>query len=65
ATTTQPGTSLRAPTQNGLIFFCRDTMKAEVTLELRKGKELILKAKSDLCGVEVGGHPWQETWVNG
>ncbi len=63
ATTNSAGTPLRAPTQDGLIFFCRDTMQAEITLELRHQGNLILEAHSSLCGVEVGGSPWDETWV--
>lgn len=63
ATTNSVGTPLRAPTQDGLIFFCRDTMQAEIILELRHQGSLILEAHSSLCGVEVGGSPWDETWV--
>jgi tocopherol cyclase len=66
-TTTQTGTPLRAPTQDGLAFCCRDTMNGQLTLELRefqgKGRSsLILKAQSSLCGLEVGGAPWNEVW---
>lgn len=64
ATTKEPGTPLRAPTQDGLIFFCRDTMKGDIVLELKQGNQVILLAKSDVCGVEVGGDPWTDTWVN-
>ncbi|NJL40451.1 MAG: tocopherol cyclase [Leptolyngbyaceae cyanobacterium SM1_4_3] len=64
-TTTHPGTPLRAPTEQGLIFACRDTMKGELTLRLWEnrlsGKQLILEATSHLCGLEVGG-PWEEVW---
>lgn len=64
-TTDLPGTPLRAPTEKGLIFSCRDTMKGELTLELkeRRGKT-ILKANSNLCGLEVGGAPWNQTWLS-
>lgn len=65
ATTDLPGTCLRAPTQNGLIFCCRDTMQGQISLELRShhaGKsKLILEAKSSLCGLEVGG-AWDHLW---
>lgn len=65
-TTDQKGTPLRAPTEQGLIFFCRDTMQGQLTLELRERKmgksETILKASSSVCGLEVGGSPWDETW---
>jgi tocopherol cyclase len=67
ATTDLPGTPLRAPTQQGLIFFCRDTMKGQLSLELRERhwgqSKSILKASSSVCGVEIGGEPWQEPWV--
>ncbi|MBD2057643.1 tocopherol cyclase family protein [Oculatella sp. FACHB-28] len=64
-TTTHPGTPLRAPTEQGLIFACRDTMKGELTLRLWEnrlsGKQLLLEATSYLCGLEVGG-PWEGVW---
>ena len=65
-TTNLPGTPLRAPTQNGLIVCCRDTMQGELELELRelnvkKGK-IILTARSSLCGLEIGGGPWDDSW---
>ncbi|MEB3883065.1 tocopherol cyclase family protein [Lyngbya sp. CCY1209] len=63
ATSDRPGTPLRAPTQDGLTFCCRDTMKGDVTLQLRQGSRLILEAHSSLCGVETGGGPWTETWI--
>jgi len=63
--TTRPGTPLRAPTAQGLIFCCRDTMSGELTLTLRdrQSKQIILEAHSTLCGLETGGSPWPETWV--
>lgn len=65
-TTTRPGTPLRAPTVNGLAFCCRDTMNGEVQLELRERSagrsRSILVAHSSLCGLEVGGEPWQSVW---
>jgi hypothetical protein len=39
-------------------------MQAEIQLELKQGNQVILFAKSDVCGVEVGGDPWTDTWVN-
>lgn len=66
AMTDLPGQPLRAPTQNGMVFTCRDTMRGNVMLELRDRKNrLILEATSDLCGVEVGGEPWDEIWASG
>jgi tocopherol cyclase len=66
-TTSQTGTPLRAPTQDGLAFCCRDTMNGHITLELRElhfgGRStLVVKAQSSLCGLEVGGDPWDEVW---
>ena len=61
--TNLPGTPLRAPTEQGLVFCCRDTMQGNLTLELRDRRgETILEAKSDLCGLEIGGEPWEGTW---
>ncbi|MFB2918082.1 MULTISPECIES: tocopherol cyclase family protein [Aerosakkonema] len=61
-----PGTPLRAPTQTGLQFACRDTMRGQLSLELRErlnGKsKIILKANSSLCGLETGGSPWDKSW---
>jgi len=65
-TTDLPGTLVRVPTKQGLIFFCRDTTQGQLTLELRTrrlGKsQTILKAHSSVCGLEIGGAPWQEPW---
>ncbi len=63
ATTDLPGTPLKAPTQQGLIFFCQDTMQAQLTLKLYHQDTLILEAHSSLCGVETGGEGWQQPWV--
>ncbi|GAB4384643.1 MAG: tocopherol cyclase family protein [Elainellaceae cyanobacterium] len=66
-TTSHNGTPLRAPTEQGLVFCCRDTMKGNVSLRLWKRQgfgqsSLILEAHSSLCGLEVGGGPWQQMW---
>lgn len=66
-TTTQPGTPLRAPTEQGLVFCCRDTMNGDLTLELRERRmgwrsKPLLTAHSALCGLEVGGGPWETVW---
>ncbi|MDJ0723950.1 MAG: tocopherol cyclase family protein [Prochloraceae cyanobacterium] len=64
-TTNLPGTPLRAPTDRGLIFCCRDTMKGKLHLKLKSSLGVtILEANSDLCGLEVGGGPWDRVWVN-
>ncbi|NJM88715.1 MAG: tocopherol cyclase [Hydrococcus sp. RU_2_2] len=58
------GTWVRVPTEDGLCFRCRDTMNGQLTLELREidGK-MLLKAETELCGLEIGGAPWDETWL--
>lgn len=65
-TTALPGTPLRAPTERGLIYCCRDTALGDVDLELRERaigrSKTILRAKSSLCGLEIGGGPWDEPW---
>jgi tocopherol cyclase len=61
--TSHPGTRLRAPTAQGLDFCCRDTMAGDVELTLRRSGQVILQARSNQCGLEVGGSPWDETWV--
>lgn len=59
----RPGTPLRAPTKNGLAFCCRDTMYGHLTIELREiNSQVILQAHSSLCGLEIGGGPWEELW---
>ena len=54
-TTNVEGTYVRVPTEKGLIFACRDTLKGQLTLELkyRNGKTIV-KATSNLCGLEIG-----------
>jgi tocopherol cyclase len=66
ATTDRPGTPVRAPTEQGLIFVCRDTVKGQLTLRLWELQDcfsqLLVEATSQLCGLEVGGGPWEEVW---
>ena len=63
-TSDRPGTPLLAPTAQGLAICCQDTMLGHLELRLwnRTRSRLILAASSYLCGLEVGGGPWQETW---
>jgi tocopherol cyclase len=60
------GTRLRAPTAQGLIYCCQDTMHGNITLQLRQlhasGSTLLLKAQSSLSGLETGGGPWDNSW---
>jgi tocopherol cyclase len=60
-----PGTLLRAPTMTGLAVCCRDTTLGDVRLTLWKRgnrRQPVLVATSSLCGLEVGGGPWDGTW---
>ncbi|NJL01724.1 MAG: tocopherol cyclase [Spirulinaceae cyanobacterium SM2_1_0] len=63
-TTQRSGTALRAPMPNGLQFCCRDTMHGELQLDLKtRAGEPIVTARSQQCGLEVGGElPWSTTW---
>lgn len=73
-TTNNPGTYVRTPTAKGMAFCCRDTTHGELSLQLREllggnidknGNQryrIILEAQSSLCGLEVGGEPWDEVW---
>jgi tocopherol cyclase len=63
-TTDLPGTPLRAPTADGLIFICRDTMRGTITLELfeQGSDQPLLTATSQLGGLEVGGTGWDGVW---
>ncbi|CAA7410103.1 unnamed protein product [Spirodela intermedia] len=69
ATTTEPGTPLRAPTpEAGLVTACKDTCFADLTLKIWERKsdgskgELVLDVTSTMAAVEVGGGPWFDTW---
>lgn len=65
-TTDLSGTLLRAPTENGLAFCCRDTMQGQLHLQLTElssgNKKIILADHSFLCGLEIGGEPWDSAW---
>ncbi|MFM7371952.1 MAG: tocopherol cyclase family protein, partial [Sphaerospermopsis kisseleviana] len=65
-TTDLPGTPLRAPTSNGLAICCRDTMQGKLDLTLRKFSscktQITFKAQSNLCGLEIGGGSWDNSW---
>jgi tocopherol cyclase len=59
------GTFVRVPTEDGLCFRCRDTMNGRLLLELREiNGRTLLRTESFLCGLEVGGAPWDEAWVS-
>lgn len=58
------GTYVRTPTANGLLFNCRDTTLGKLSISLYdcQGK-IIVEADSNQAGLEVGGTPWEKTWV--
>jgi tocopherol cyclase len=66
-TTEHPGTLVRVPTQAGMAFCCRDTTHGQLTLKLwqRRGSrlELVVAASTAQAGLEVGGGPWEQPWV--
>jgi tocopherol cyclase len=62
-TTDLPGTYVRTPTAKGLVFNCRDTTKGKLSLELKSQAKVILQANSNLAGLEIGGSPWEQSWL--
>ena len=62
-TTDLLGTYVKTPTAKGLVFNCRDTTKGKLSLELKFQSKVIVKAKSNLAGLEIGGSPWEESWI--
>ncbi len=62
-TTDLIGTYVRTPTARGLVFNCRDTTKGKLDLKLSdRYNQTIIKATSNLAGLEVGGAPWKQAW---
>lgn len=58
------GTYVRTPTAKGLVFNCRDTTQGKLSLSLYDCQgRTIVKAYSNQAGLEIGGTPWEETWV--
>lgn len=66
--TDRSGTLLRAPTQHGLAFRCRETAHGHLTLTLwrRQGHTLtlVLAAQSNQASLETGGGPWDHDWIS-
>lgn len=62
-TTAHPPTLVRVPTEQGLVFACRDTTRGNLTVELREksSNKSIIQATSHLAGLETGGE-WDGTW---
>ncbi|AFZ37164.1 tocopherol cyclase [Stanieria cyanosphaera PCC 7437] len=58
-----PGTYVRTPTAKGLVFNCRDTTRGELNVNLRQRQgKTIVKASTEVAGLEVGGFPWNQAW---
>lgn len=58
--------TVRVPTLEGLQFQCWDTTHGHLEVEVwersRDAEALILKAKTALAGLEVGGTGWDTSW---
>lgn len=64
-TTNLPGTYVRTPTAQGLVFNCRDTTQGILALQLSDHSDrLIVESTSNLAGLEVGGTTSHDTWKN-
>ena len=58
------GAYVRVPTRNGLQWLCRDTTHGELQVQLwTSDGKVIVEARSNLAGLEVGGAPWEEAWI--
>ncbi|MEM6611815.1 MAG: tocopherol cyclase family protein [Cyanobacteria bacterium P01_C01_bin.72] len=62
--TNLPGTYVRTPTAEGLVFNCRDTTQGALSLVLSDhGGKKIVAAETVLAGLEIGGSDWENTWI--
>uniref|UniRef100_A0A832H7M2 Tocopherol cyclase n=1 Tax=Oscillatoriales cyanobacterium SpSt-402 TaxID=2282168 RepID=A0A832H7M2_9CYAN len=54
---------VRVPTQDGLVFACRDTTRGDLQVKLweKTSDRLLLNAHSSLAGLETGGS-WEGVW---
>lgn len=58
------GAYVRVPTRDGLQWLCRDTTHGDLRVRLwTSDGKIIVEARSNLAGLEVGGAPWKEAWV--
>ncbi len=61
--TEQAGTWVYTPTRQGLQPICRDTTAGHLQLTLgQQGGKVILQAKTEQAGLEIGGGPWDQAW---
>ncbi|MEM8832527.1 MAG: tocopherol cyclase family protein [Cyanobacteria bacterium P01_G01_bin.19] len=64
-TTDSLGAYVRTPTAKGLVFNCRDTTNGILNLDLKDSRgKIIIKANSNLAGLEVGGTSWNNVWCD-
>ncbi|MGD1905095.1 MAG: tocopherol cyclase family protein [Leptolyngbyaceae cyanobacterium] len=66
-TTEREPAPVRVPTRKGLQWHCWDTTRGQLTLQLWQQKnlapkKLLLEAKTNLAGLEVGGLGWTDPW---
>ncbi|MEL6928210.1 MAG: tocopherol cyclase family protein [Cyanobacteria bacterium J06600_6] len=59
-----PGTYVRTPTADGLVFNCRDTTKGKLSLVLKEKDKTIISATATQAGLEIGGAGWTKTWIH-
>jgi tocopherol cyclase len=63
-TTDSAGTMVSTPTEQGLVLGCRDTLKGVLSIDLQtRHGEIVVRANSDLAGLETGGTGWDRAWV--
>lgn len=64
-TTDLAGTMVSTPTEQGLVMCCRDTLKGQLTIDLRTRQgDRIITATSNNAGLEIGGNDWSLAWTN-
>jgi tocopherol cyclase len=57
------GTMVQVPTDQGLVYRCRDTTHGLLSLTLRdRSGKIIISATSALAGLETGGQLWSSVW---
>ena len=62
----QPGVNVQVPIATGMAYHCRDTTHGELSVRLWRlrgsRRQLLLEARSDQAGLEVGGADWDGPW---
>jgi tocopherol cyclase len=61
--TDRAGTLVQVPTDQGLVYNCRDTTHGLLSLTLRdRSGKVIISATSSVAGLETGGNFWPSFW---